>query len=124
MPRISDTALAALLALAGLSSCAAEQPAPETDASQQLPTIGSIERLDPAFDAIVPRNAVLELISEGVDGEQWTEGPVWVPALQSVLYSEIPSNSIYRWSEGETPSIWLQPSGYTGDVARGQRYRE
>ncbi len=114
MPPMSHSVLVALLALAGLSACTAE-----TGSSVELPTIGSIERLDPALDAIVPRDAVLELISEGVDGEQWTEGPVWVPALQSVLYSEIPSNSIYRWSEGETPSVWLQPSGYTGENARG-----
>ncbi len=120
MPRISHSVLAALIALAGLSACAAEQLPSETSASRELPTIGSIERLDPEFDAIVPRDAALELIAEGAEGQQWTEGPVWVPALQSVLYSDIPSNSIYRWSEGETPSIWLRPSGYTEEVARGE----
>ena len=82
----------------------------------EYPTIGGIERLDPALDAIVPRDAVLEVLSEG---HEWTEGPVWVPALQSILYSDIPNNAIYRWSEGGPASLWLQPAGYTGDVPRG-----
>ena len=44
---------------------------------------------------------------------------MWVPAMQAVLYSDIPNNAIYRWSEAEGGSIWLQPSGYTGEVPRG-----
>ncbi len=58
MPPMPQNVLAALFALAGLSACTAE-----ASLSPELPTIGSIERLDPAFDAIVPREAVLELIS-------------------------------------------------------------
>jgi gluconolactonase len=83
--------------------------------STSYPTIGSIERLSPALDAIVPQGAVIEVLS---DGHAWVEGPVWVPALQSILYSDIPNNAIYRWREGVEASLWLRPSGYTGDVPR------
>ena len=79
------------------------------------PTIGGIERLSPALDAIVPEGAVIEVLS---DGHAWVEGPVWVPALRSILYSDIPNNAIYRWREGTEETLWLQPSGYTRDVPR------
>ena len=38
-------------------------------------TLGKIERLDPALDAIVAPGAAMEIIAEGFD---WSEGPLWV----------------------------------------------
>ncbi|MDH3497380.1 MAG: SMP-30/gluconolactonase/LRE family protein [Gemmatimonadota bacterium] len=84
--------------------------------SDRLRTIGHIERLAPGLDAIVPADAVFEILA---DGHDWTEGPVWVPALQSLLYSDVPRNAIYRWREGDTASVWLTPSGYTATAPRG-----
>jgi len=107
--------LTIVLLIASILSCADREPQTEEIKSDEFPTIGSIERLDPALDAIVPANAVIEILS---DGHEWTEGPVWVPALQSVLYSDIPNNAIYRWKEGEKASIWLKPSGFTGEISR------
>ena len=46
-------------------------------ASQQKPSsapAGRIVRLDPRFDHLLPRNAALEKVADGVD---WVEGPVW-----------------------------------------------
>ncbi len=108
--------LAVVLATATMLSCSSGERTDAEAASAEFATIGSIERLDPALDAIVPPGARLEILA---DGHEWTEGPVWVPALQAILYSDIPNNAIYRWSEGSAASIWLQPSGYTGAVARG-----
>ena len=79
------------LIIAGILSCADKTPQPEDNVIQKIPTIGSIQRLDPALDAIVPPEAVLEVLAEG---HEWTEGPVWVPAIKSVLYSDIPNNAI------------------------------
>ncbi len=106
--------LATIIGAAIIAACAGDEPSSEPE-TQPLPTTGSIERLDPRLDAIVPPDAVIEVLSEG---HEWVEGPVWVPALQSILYSDIPNNAVYRWSEGETASLWLQPAGYTGDVPR------
>ena len=97
-----------------MSSCAAGEP-PAESAAVTYPTIGSIERLDPRLDAIIPADAAMEVLSEG---HEWVEGPIWVPELQSVLYSDIPNNAVYRWSEGAGDVLWLQPAGYTGDVPR------
>jgi gluconolactonase len=110
-----NTIFTAFLVVAIIFSCAEKKPPSEDIESVETKTIGSIERLSPALDSIVPSDAVLELLAEG---HEWSEGPVWVPALKSVLYSDIPRNAIYRWHEGDTASIWLTPSGYTGEVPR------
>jgi len=107
--------LFALVTLAGIAACGSKDANTDRAASSQHRTIGHVERLAPGLDAIVPTDAVFEILS---DGHAWTEGPVWVPALHAILYSDIPNNAIYRWSEGES-SIWLTPSGYTSDVERG-----
>jgi len=81
------------------------------------PTFGSIERLDPAFDKLVPENARIEVLSGGF---VWTEGPVWVPKDGGyLLFSDIPRNSVFKWKEGDGVSLFLCPSGYTGNTFYG-----
>ena len=107
--------LATLVGVTAMLSCMGDEPAVEALTPVSYPTTGSIERLDPRLDAIVPQDAVIEVLSEG---HEWVEGPVWVPELQSILYSDIPNNAVYRWSEGEEASLWLQPAGFTGAIPR------
>ena len=78
-------------------------PAPSTVAM-------NVERLDPALNSIVPAKPVLEKVATG-PGFKWTEGPVWIPAGY-LLFAEIPSNSIRKWTPGVGVSIFMQPSGY------------
>lgn len=85
-------------------------------AEEQRQTIGTIERLDPALDSLIPPDAVIEVLAEGFN---WSEGPVWIEDGDYVLFSDVPENRIYRWKEGEGDQVWLEPSGYTGDVPRG-----
>lgn len=80
------------------------------------PVTGSIERLDPAIDALIAQGAVIEILA---DGYQWTEGPLWVADGSYLLYSDVPSNSIYKWSEEKGAELYLNPSGYTGQIERG-----
>ena len=101
--------------LIGIISCTDKEPKTEAITPDKTPTIGSIQRLDPELDTIIPLDAVIEILAEG---HEWTEGPVWVPNLNSVLYSDIPKNAIYQWSEGSKSSIWIKPSGYTGELSR------
>jgi gluconolactonase len=108
--------LVAVAAIVLATSCASEPSPDSTRTQQEIQTIGSIERIDPAFDTIAPSGAVLEILSEG---HEWTEGPEWVPALNAVLFSDIPNNAIYSWTEDDGPSVWLQPAGYTGETPRG-----
>lgn len=74
-------------------------------------TLGSVERRDARLDALVPRGAQLEVVA---DGFVWLEGPVWDRATGSLLFSDIPSNTVFRWKEGQGVSRFLKPSGYTG----------
>ena len=79
--------------------------------------LGTIERLDPRFDKIVPRDAKVERLAEGYD---WAEGPVWDKAGKFLLFSDVPQNTVYKWAEGmSAPEVFLKPSGYTGKDARG-----
>ena len=80
------------------------------------PAIGSIERLDPALDRLVPPNAQIELLASGF---AWAEGPVWVRDGGYLLFSDVPRNVVFRWREGERTTEFLMPSGYTGSAPRG-----
>jgi gluconolactonase len=78
-------------------------------------TMGTIERKDAGFDQLIPKNAVIEKLADGMD---WTEGPVWVPDGKFLLYSDIPKNLIWKWKEGEGKSVYMTPAGYTGTKRR------
>ena len=73
--------------------------------------LGKIERLDPMFDALVPKDAKIEILASGFT---WSEGPVWVKEGGYLLFSDIPRNTVFKWKEGEGISVFLNPSGYTG----------
>jgi gluconolactonase len=80
--------------------------------------VGRIERLDPRFDALVPAGAVLEKVADGMD---WTEGPLWDSRDGSLLFSDVPRNSVLRWKEARGVSPFLRESGYTGrDAFKGR----
>ena len=73
-------------------------------------SMGSVERIDPAFDAIVPSGATIEKIATGFD---FTEGPVWHPDGY-LLFSDPNHNVIYRWNPDGELSVFRTHSGYTG----------
>jgi len=79
-------------------------------------TTGSVERIDPKIDQLIKEDAVIEILAEG---HTWTEGPLWVDDGNYLLYSDIPPNQIYKWSEEGGKELYLQPSGYTGETPRG-----
>src|SRR5690606_23979481 len=66
--------------------------------TQPSARFGVIERLDPAFDTLVPKDAKLEKLA---DGFEWTEGPLWIRDGGYLLFSDIPRNSVMKWKEGE-----------------------
>jgi len=107
-----------ILIVLGATPARGAEPRPDL-----LPTVGSIERLDPRFDALVPPDAVIEVLAMGF---AWAEGPVWVaddrgglPAT-SLLFSDVPHNRVHRWSAREGVSVFLEPAGFTGPSAYGK----
>ena len=66
--------------------------------AQEKRTIGSVERLLPEIDQYVAPGAEIEILAEGFG---WSEGPVWVDRLDAVIFSDVPANKAYRWTEKE-----------------------
>lgn len=85
------------------------------DTTPPLRTAGSIQSLDPSLEKITDTTAPVEIIAEGF---KWTEGPVWVESERMLLFSDIPSNKIFKWTESKGTELYLTPSGYTGTAAR------
>jgi gluconolactonase len=79
-------------------------------------TLGTIERLDPALDQLLAKDAKLEILVQGLD---WAEGPVWDARHGRLIFSDVPQNTAYQWSAGKGVSVYLKPSGYTGTTPRG-----
>lgn len=77
-----------------------------------------IERLDPAIDSVVPKDAVLEKVA---DGFMFTEGPVWHPDGY-LLCSDPNMNVIYRVTPDGEVSVYRPNSGYAG--ANIHEYRQ
>lgn len=92
----------ALVALICLTSVA------QNSAPAKTSSVGTIERLDPAFDALVPNDAHLEKLA---DGFTFSEGPIW--RRTGVLwFSDVVGNVVRQWSpDGKVTEI-LNPGGY------------
>ena len=85
-------------------------------ACNQYKTIGSIESIDPSLDSIISSNAKVEIIAEGFD---WSEGPLWIEDKKMLLFSDIPQNTVYKWTEENGKEVYLKHSGYSGTPPRG-----
>ncbi|MBX3240528.1 MAG: SMP-30/gluconolactonase/LRE family protein [Chitinophagaceae bacterium] len=83
--------------------------------NDDVKTMGTIERISPSLAAIIDTAAEIEVLSGGYD---WTEGPLWLEKEKALLFSDIPPNRIYKWTEEKGAELYLTPSGYTGTVAR------
>ena len=90
-------------------------PAKQEGVTESVPTVIILD--DQALKVLDP-SAELEKLSCGYS---WTEGPLWVEDGSYLLFSDIPTNTIYKYdSSGET-TVYLNPSGYTGDTAVGHQ---
>lgn len=94
------------------------QPKPETTKmkEEKVDAIGKVIKLDDRLDKVVKPGAYIQKIAEGYS---WTEGPVWIEDGDYLLFSEIPSNTMYKWTEAKGAEVYITPSGYTGDIKRG-----
>jgi len=95
-----------LLAVAGMSAVAgAAAPAAPTKI-----TDATIDRWDPAMDAIVPKDWKIEKLGEGFG---WAEGPIWVKSGGYLLFTDVPGNKMWKWSAKGGLEKFLDPSGAT-----------
>jgi gluconolactonase len=108
----------ALPLVAALAACSAgtEPPAATTvDAADAYPAIGRLTAYAAAFDDVVAADARIERLTDpATEGFTWSEGPAWVHEGNYLLFTDVPGNTMYRWSEADGLSVFLQPSGYDG----------
>lgn len=100
-----------LLAFTTLAS-AASAPLPQTIQSFSAPyeRMGSVEKLDPALDALIDVNAPIEKLAQGF---KWSEGPLWVSKKGGyLLFSDVPENTVYRWDSKGGMSVFHAASGF------------
>lgn len=58
-------------------------------------------------DPIIP----FEILAKGF---YWSEGPLWIEELNSVIFSDVPANKIYKWNEKDSLSTYLEFAGHSG----------
>lgn len=93
--------------MTGCSTATAPSKGTETQGAGTA-GIGSIVRLDPALDALVPKDARIEKLAGGFT---FTEGPLWRPAGY-LWFSDVIGNVVRQWSpDGKVTEI-LRPGGY------------
>jgi gluconolactonase len=97
---------AVALPAVGLTSARAQD-------TRNFPVIGTIHRLDPKLDELIPKDAKIEVLSSRFE---WAEGPVWDKASGTLFFSDVIANQVMQWKEGEGVHVYLRPSGYTGPL--------
>jgi gluconolactonase len=60
---------------------------------------------------IVDKEATFNILGQGYS---WSEGPLWVPEENILLFSDVPTNIIYQYKPEEGVTEYLTPSGATG----------
>ena len=97
----------AAMGLAGCSTAPAPPPAVEKAAPTSM---GNVQRLDPAIDALVPKDAQIEKLAGGFT---FIEGPLWRPS-NALWFSDVVGNVVRQWTpDGKVTEI-LKP----GEIGR------
>src|SRR6266496_1516929 len=84
--------------------------------AQSNPAIGTIEFVSNELSGLINKDAKVEIIAEGF---QFTEGPFWFDKEKMLLFSDVPANTIYKWTEAKGKEVYLTPGGYTDTAKRG-----
>lgn len=75
---------------------------------------------DPAFARYIIPNAPVKRLATGFD---WVEGPVWFGDMDCLLFSDIPSNRILRWSDADGLTTFRAPSNHSNGHTRDRQGR-
>jgi gluconolactonase len=111
--KISLLATPFILMLAACSTA----PVPAPTATQPSPaSTETVLRLDPALDALIPKDVQIEKVAGGFT---FTEGPVWRPD-GNLWFSDVLGDEVRQWSpDGKVVGI-LHPEGFDNDPRGGR----
>lgn len=111
-PDLSPAARPGAAALLTLAAALAGAAATAQESNKApYPALGHVEVLDDRMKDLIPEDAAIEILASGFE---WSEGPAWWPEKQSLLFSDIPRNTVFLWNEDGGVVPFLKPSGYTG----------
>ncbi len=96
--RYSAAFVLSIIVLAGGTGCGDAPPDQTGGDALTDASAGTVVKVDPALDAIVPADYHIEKLA---DGFAFTEGPVWVRDGSYLLFSDLRSNRIHRWDEAD-----------------------
>ena len=68
-----------------------------------------IEAAHLEFNQIIPEDAQIETIAEGFI---FTEGPLWDARGKRLLFSDIPADTIYSWTQSDGAQVFRHPAGF------------
>ena len=80
------------------------------------PVSGSIEYISNEISKLIKGDAKVEIVASGF---QFAEGPLWLEKEKMLLLSDIPANTIYKWTETGGKELYIKPGGYTDSAKRG-----
>ena len=72
-----------------------------------------VELHDANLEVILDGSVKLQVLAEGFE---IAEGPVWLPSMKTLLFSDVKGNKIHQWSEEKGSDVFLSPGGHTGGV--------
>ena len=75
--------------------------------------MNTFESLHPGFTDLVDMDSSLELIEEGF---QFTEGPVWHARENCLYFSDIPADTLFRFSTSKGIETVHHPSGFSNGL--------
>jgi gluconolactonase len=96
-----------VLFLAVLLIGCSRAPTPALERPAQTNAVGSIVRLDPAFDSLVPKDAQIEKVAGGF---QFAEGPLWRPA-GLLWFSDVMGNMVRSVNSSGQVQVLIRNSG-------------
>lgn len=101
-----------LIVLTSSLACSSPKTSSETEVEKSTyKTVGSLERLDSKFNSLIPEEAEIEVLASGFE---WAEGPLWLADQNALIFTDVPTNKIWKWTEKDSLSLFLEPSGYLG----------
>jgi len=70
--------------------------------------------------SIMPKDSTVERLETGF---RFTEGPLWNGSQGFLLFSDIPANRIYKWSQEEGLGVFRDPSGNSNGLTYDKKGR-
>ena len=72
-----------------------------------------IVNFKPEMEKLISADTEIETVAEGFI---FTEGPVWDAKNQALLFSDIPGDTIYKWSSKAGTSVYRKPSHFSNGL--------